>query len=133
MNRNGLIGVALLALWFALCYLLRFQLMEHGRWVALCESGASSWCALRAQLGLMIHLRLHVLPAIIVAIIVWLLPGRAGRIVAWAGLGLGAAGLILYAVTPASFAFVASALRLARTPRHNATISSSDNSAQPSA
>ena len=133
MKRSTAAALLLFALWIALCYAARFQLMEHSRWVVLCEGGDNFWCALRAQLGAMIHLRLHVLPALIAAIAGWLLPGRGGRLAAWIGLWLSGAGLVLYAVTPASFAFVLCALRLARTPRHNAAISSSDNSAQPSA
>lgn len=133
MNRPTTIALLAFALWITLCYLLRFQLMEHSRWVALCEAGGNPWCELRGQLGLMIHFRLHVLPAIALAIAAWLLPNRAGRIAGWIGLWLGGAGLILYAVTPASFAVVACALRLARAPRHSAATSSSDTAIQPSA
>lgn len=133
MKRSTGIALALFTLWLGLHYLLRFQLMEHGRWVAACESGDTLWCALRAQLGLMIHFRLHTLPAVLAAIAAWLLPERLGRSMAWIGLWLSGAGLILYAVTPASFAFVLCALRLVRTPRQSATTSSSDTSAQPTA
>ncbi len=133
MKRSTAIALALFALWIVLCYALRFELMEHGRWVALCEGEGNGWCDLRAQMGTMIHFRLHVLPAVIAALAGWLLPGRAGRLAAWIGLWLGGAGLVLYAVTPASFTVVLCALRLVRTPRHNAVASSSDTSAQPTA
>lgn len=133
MQRSTAIALALFALWITLCYVLRFQLMEHSRWVALCEGEGNGWCDLRAKMGLMIHFRMHVMPAVIAAIAGWLLPGRVGRLVAWIGLWLSGAALVLYAVTPASFVAVLCALRLVRTPRHNAAISSSDTSAQPNA
>ncbi len=123
----------LLAAWIGLCYVIRFQLMEQARWVAICEANGSGWCTVRQQLGWMIHHRLHVMPAAALTLLAWLIPARAGRVAGWIGLGASSAALALYAVTPASFLFVLCALRLARTPRHSAAASASESSAQPSA
>jgi hypothetical protein len=127
------IAAALLG-WLALCYLLRFELMEHGRWVALCEIGQPPFaCALRETLGLLIHWRVLAWLALLLAVPAFALPGPSGRGLAWAGLIASAPALVLYTVTPAAFAALLAALRLVRTPRHNATVSSAAAPAKPSA
>lgn len=120
--------------WLALCYVLRFELMEHGRWVEACASATPpAACGLRQTLGLVIHFRVLPWLALLLAVPAFLLPGRPGRVLAWAGLAVSVPALVLYTVTPAAFATLLAGLRLVRAPRHSANVSSAAVPAKPSA
>lgn len=123
-----------LLIWLGACYALRFYLMENPHWVEVCDgkTGAPA-CALRAEIGVIIHFRILPWLALALAIPGFALRGARGRALAWLSLIAALPALVLYTVTPAVFALLIAALRLVRSERHSASASSSDVAAQPSA
>ena len=120
--------------WLTLCYVVRFELMELGRWVEACAAATPpAACALRETMGLVIHFRVLPWLALLCAVPAFALPGRPGRALAWAGLVACVPALVLYTVTPAAFAALLAGLRLVRAPRHNANVRSAATPAKPSA
>jgi hypothetical protein len=120
MSRRLPLVLLLLALplWLAASYGLRYGLMEDARWVGLCIEEASRWeCQARSTLGLMIHFKVLGWLALATSIAGFLLPGRAGWVLALLGLFFGFPALALYNTSMAVFAVVIAALRLVRSPR----------------
>lgn len=123
MSRHFPLILLLLALplWLAACYGVRFALMEDGQWVGLCVEQAQRWeCQARAGLGWLIHFRVIAGAALAVAIVAFLLPGRAGKSLAALGLFLALPALVLYSASLAVFAVVLAGLRLVRKPASSA-------------
>jgi hypothetical protein len=115
MSRSTAIAAFLLLLWLALCYWLRFAVMEDIRWVEECTVDTALWiCELRSLLGLTIHFGVLAWAAIVLAVPAWFIKGNAGRALAWASLFSAIPALVLYTVTLAAFALLVSALRLIR-------------------
>ncbi len=133
-SRRSLVLLAVLGVWLALCYVLRFQLMENAHWVEVCDGkSAIVWCDARATMGRVIHFRVLSWAALLCAVPAFFIAGRSGRKLAWLGLFATAPALVLYTVTPAVFSGLIAALRLVRDERSNAAASSADAPAQPSA
>ncbi|MDT9647068.1 hypothetical protein F6S12_33910, partial [Pseudomonas sp. JV245A] len=60
-------------------YGLRYGFMEDARWVGACVEAASRWeCGLRSSLGWMIHFKVLGWSAVAVALLGFVMPGRAG-------------------------------------------------------
>ncbi|MET1077939.1 MAG: hypothetical protein ABWY06_07950 [Pseudomonas sp.] len=107
-----------LALWLAGSYGLRYGLMEDNQWVAACVADASRWeCQARSGLGLIIHLRVLAWAGLLGALLAFVAPGRAGRVLAVLALLFAVPALVLYSASLAVFALVIAALRLVRAPR----------------
>lgn len=101
--------------WAALCYAVRYALMENIRWVELCDASSTNpFCALRANLGLVIHFQILPMIALALALPAFVLRDRPGRALAYAALLVSLPALALYTVTPAVFALLLSLLRLVR-------------------
>lgn len=116
-GRRWLWGLVLL-LWVLGCCALRFLFLEDERWLAWCaDAPASLACQARAGLGWAIHLRLLAWLALPPALLGFCLAGAPGRWLAGGALVPALAGLVLYAVTPASFATLLALLRLVRDER----------------
>lgn len=108
------VWLALLA-WVLACCALRFGFLEQERWLGWCaETPAALACRVRAGLGWAIHVRVLAWLALPPALLAFVLPGRWGRRLAAVALVPALAGLVLYAVTPASFATLLALLRLVR-------------------
>ncbi|MEQ7917552.1 hypothetical protein ABQX22_00025 [Xanthomonas sp. WHRI 1810A] len=104
-----------LAVWLAISYGLRYGLMEDVQWVGLCTDEAVRWeCQVRANLGLLIHFQVFGWAALIASAVAFLVPHRAGRVLAFVGLLLGILALVLYTASLAVFAVVIAGLRLVR-------------------
>lgn len=102
----------------ALCYGLRFGLMEGDQWVGLCSDSPQLFaCSVRASLGWLIHMRVLAWSALAFAVLGFVLPARLGWWLAVPGLVLGLAGLVLYSASISVFAVVLAVLRLVRAPR----------------
>lgn len=115
MTRRTTVLLLLLSLWLAASYGVRFLLMEDVRWVGLCVEEASRWeCQARAGLGYLIHFRVISWSALVLAVVGFCLPGKAGRWLAGAGLLFGVPALVLYSASLAVFALVLAGLRLVR-------------------
>jgi hypothetical protein len=115
MRKHLLIAVTLAAAWLGAAYAVRFGLMENAHWVNVCDATATlTACELRRWMGLAIHFRVLSWPALICALGAWLLRGKSGEWMAWAGVAFGLPALVLYTATPASFALLIAALRLTR-------------------
>lgn len=115
MRKNLLIIGTLAAAWLGAAYAVRFGLMENAHWVNVCDASATlTACKLRGWMGLAIHFRVLSWPALACALGAWLLRGKSGERMAWAGIALGLPALVLYTATPASFALLIAALRLTR-------------------
>lgn len=118
-----IILLVVLSLWLAASYGLRYGLMEDGQWVGLCVDNAQRWeCEVRASLGLLIHFRVIAWSALVLSLVAFFVPGRAG----W-GLGVAAMlfalpALVLYSASLGVFAIVIAALRLVRAPRAGLSI-----------
>ncbi|MGE7994120.1 hypothetical protein ACQKPE_24500 [Pseudomonas sp. NPDC089554] len=107
--------LAMLALWLAASYGVRYGLMEDGQWVGLCSAPTSLWqCQVRSLLGLGIHFQVIAWAALVVALLCQLVPGRGGWWLAVLALLLGVPALVLYTASIAVFAVVLAALRLVR-------------------
>lgn len=105
----------LLASWLAAIYGVRYGLMENTRWVGACLDDAGLWqCQVRSGLGLMIHFGVIAWGGLGLAVLGFLLPGRAGRVLAGLALIPGIMALILYTASVAVFAVVIAGLRLVR-------------------
>ena len=110
--------LVLLPLWLAASYAARYGFMEDGQWVGICVDEASRWeCQVRANLGLMIHFKILGWAALAVALISFVVPGRAGWWLAVLALVIGLPALALYNTTLAVFAVVIGGLRLVRESR----------------
>ncbi len=104
-----------LALWLIASYGVRYGLMEDGQWVGICVDEALRWeCQARSSLGWLIHFRVLGWTAVGVAVLGFLLPGRAGRVLAVLALLIGFPALALYNTSLAVFAVVLGGLRLVR-------------------
>ena len=113
----GVMTLALL-LWVLACCALRFLFLEDERWLGWCADAPSSLsCRARGWLGWTIHLQVLAWLALPIALLAFCLPGGKGRWLAVWVLIPALAGLVLYAVTPASFATVLALLRLVRDER----------------
>ncbi|UST70815.1 hypothetical protein [Pseudomonas moraviensis] len=111
--------LVLLPLWLAASYAARYGFMEDGQWVGICVDEASRWeCAVRSNLGLMIHFKVLGWAAVGVALLGFVVPGRAGWWLAVLALVLGLPALALYNTTLAVFAVVIAGLRLVRSSRN---------------
>ncbi len=87
--KQWLLPIILLLLWTAACYTVRYQLMENSRWVDVCyATPTAALCALRSNLGLVIHF--GVLP---IVALVFALPGLCVERPARAATGLGGVGI----------------------------------------
>lgn len=120
VNRNpglrvALIAVALAAAALALASLARSQLVEPAQWSVACDAAPwqGAWCPVRNVL----------IEAFVSQRIGWVALAAAigaavsrKRPLAYAALGLGCAGLVLYSVSTAAPAVLVAALALARTP-----------------
>ena len=134
MNSRLALQISLLALWLAVCYGVRFEVMENIRWVEECAPPASLWvCELRSLLGLTIHFGVLAWTALALAIPAFLLAGTRGRMLAWVSLTVAIPALALYTVTLAVLALLLSLLRLVRDERQSDSDSMADTSAQPNA
>lgn len=112
--RPWLLALALLG-WVLACCALRFLFLEEERWLAWCaESPGRLACRARAWLGWAIHVRLLAWLALPPALLAFCMAGGWGRRLAGWALAPALAGLVLYAVTPASFATLLALLRLVR-------------------
>ncbi|MED7670661.1 hypothetical protein GXB78_25985 [Pseudomonas moraviensis subsp. stanleyae] len=110
--------LVLLPLWLAASYTARYGFMEDGQWVGICVDEASRWeCAVRSNLGLMIHFKVLGWAALGVALLAFVVPGRAGWWLAVLALVVGLPALALYNTTLAVFAVVIAGLRLVRSSR----------------
>ena len=104
-----------LPLWLAASYGVRFVLMEDSQWVGLCVEQATRWeCQVRAGLGYLIHFRVIAWAALVLALLGFVAPGRAGRVLAGLALLCGIPALVLYSASLAVFALVLAGLRLVR-------------------
>jgi len=104
-----------LALWLAASYGLRYGLMEDVQWVGACSDETFRWqCAVRSNLGLLIHFCVFGWGALITSVIAFFVPSRIGRVLAVIGLLLGMLALVLYTASLAVFAVVIAGLRLVR-------------------
>jgi len=119
--KGSLLAVVLGILgWAALCYAVRYALMENIRWVELCDAqSADPFCALRSGLGLVIHFQVLPMVALALALPAFVLRDRPGRPLAFAALLVSLPALALYTVTPAVFALLLSLLRLVRQPERS--------------
>lgn len=134
LNRHVYLQLALLAIWLGLSYWFRFYLMENLRWVEICGGvNTNPACALRAGMGMTIHFHVLAWAALITAVPAFFISGKLGRTLAWIGLVFALPALALYTVTLAVFALLIAGLRLVRSERHSASVSSSETVAQPSA
>jgi hypothetical protein len=134
LNRRVYLQIALLALWLGLSYGFRYYLMENLRWVEICGGGATDpACALRAGVGVTIHFRVLAWAALWTALPAFFIRGQFGRMLAWISLLFALPALALYTVTLAVFALLIAGLRLVRSERHSASVSSNETAAQPSA
>ena len=107
-----------LPLWLAASYGARYGFMEDGRWVGICADEANRWeCQLRSNLGLIIHFKVLGWAALVMAVLAFFVPGRAGWGLAVLGLVFGLPALALYNTTFAVFAVVIAGLRLVRKSR----------------
>ena len=114
---HWLLALAFLV-WVLACCALRFWFLEDERWLAWCaEAPERLACRSRAWLGWAIHMRILAWLALPAALLAFCLPGSAGRRLAGWTLMPALAGLVLYAVTPASFATLLALLRLVRDER----------------
>lgn len=132
LQKSHWIGFALLALWLAACYVLRFKLMEDSAWVGICDGDATLLsCQVRKSLGLMIHFRVLAWGALALALVSFIIRPAIGNSIAWLALIFSAPALALYTVTPASFALLIAALRLTReSPSQSPSPSLSQSSSQ---
>lgn len=104
-----------LLVWVLACCALRFLFLEEERWLAWCaDSPERLACRARAGLGWGIHVRALAWLALPPAVLGFCLRGVPGRRLALWALVPSLAGLVLYAVTPASFATLLALLRLVR-------------------
>ncbi|MEB0078111.1 hypothetical protein QN386_04180 [Pseudomonas sp. CCI3.2] len=109
-----------LPLWFAASYGVRFSLMEDARWVGICANEALDWqCQARSSIGLMIHFGTMGWATLIVSIIAFCVPGRAGWALAVLAMLCGIPALVLYSAGLAVFGVVIAGLRLVRAGRTN--------------
>ena len=107
--------LVVLPLWLAASYGLRYGFMEDARWVGACVEAASRWeCGLRSSLGWMIHFKVLGWSAVAVALLGFVMPGRAGWGLGVLALLIGIPALALYNTTLAVFAVVIAGLRLVR-------------------
>ena len=120
VNRNpclraALIGLALAATALALAGLARSQLVEPAHWSAACDAAPwqSAWCAVRtALIEAFVSQRIGLVAlAAAIGAAVW-----RNQPLAYAALGLGCGGLVLYSVSAAAPAVLVAALVLARMP-----------------
>ncbi|SIQ34465.1 hypothetical protein [Aquipseudomonas alcaligenes] len=113
-----LLLLLVLPLWLAASYGVRFALMEDGQWVGICVEHAARWeCQARAGLGYLIHFRVIAWTALVLAVVGFIAPGKAGRVLAALALFFGIPALVLYSASLAVFALVLAGLRLVRAPR----------------
>ncbi|BBP75435.1 hypothetical protein CCU68_17090 [Pseudomonas gingeri NCPPB 3146 = LMG 5327] len=104
-----------LPLWLAASYGVRYGLMEDGQWVGICVDEALRWeCQARSNLGWLIHFKVLGWAALGAAVLAFLVPGRAGRVLAVLALLVGFPALALYNTSLAVFAVVIGGLRLVR-------------------
>lgn len=107
--------IAVLILWLALSYGVRYGLMEDVRWVGACSDDALKWqCVVRSNLGLLIHFGVFGWGALVTSLIAFFVPRTIGRVLAGIGLLLGLLALVLYTANLAVFAVVIAGLRLVR-------------------
>ncbi|HSX71934.1 MAG TPA: hypothetical protein VLF16_13480 [Pseudomonas sp.] len=107
-----------LPLWLAASYGVRFALMEDSQWVGTCVEQAARWeCQARAGLGYLIHFRVISWTALVLAVLAFVVPGKAGRVLAGLALFFGIPALVLYSASLAVFALVLAGLRLVRAER----------------
>ena len=107
-----------LPLWLAASYGVRFALMEDNQWVGVCVEQAARWeCQARAGLGYLIHFRVISWTALVLAVLAFVVPGKAGRVLAGLALFFGIPALVLYSASLAVFALVLAGLRLVRAER----------------
>lgn len=140
--KTWIVPLVLAAIWLALSYVLRYQLMEDSRWLDICSGGAGrsggiaggiGWCEVRAGLGLTIHWKILAYLALLTAVPAFFIKGDNGRRLAWVSLVFALPALALYTVTLAVFAALLAALRIVRIERHNENASASVTTAQPNA
>ena len=113
-----LLLLLVLPLWLAASYGVRFALMEDGQWVGICVEQAARWeCQARAGLGYLIHFRVIAWTALVLAVLGFIAPGKAGRVLAALALFCAIPALVLYSASLAVFALVLSGLRLVHAPR----------------
>ena len=113
-----LLLLLVLPLWLAASYGVRFALMEDGQWVGICVEQAARWeCQARAGLGYLIHFRVIAWTALVLAVLGFIAPGKAGRGLAALALFCAIPALVLYSASLAVFALVLAGLRLVRAPR----------------
>lgn len=129
-----IIPLTLAAIWLALSYVLRYQLMEDSHWLDICDANAANpWCAVRARLGMTIHWQVLAWLGLLLAVPAFFIGGSRGRLLAWISLVFALPALALYTVTPAVFSLLIAALRIVRLERHSASVSTIATAAQPSA
>ena len=117
-GRRWLWAAAALLAWVLGCCALRFLFLEDERWLGWCaDAPASLACRARGWLGWAIHVRVLAWLALPPALLAFCLGGAPGRWLAGLALLPALAGLVLYAVTPASFATLLALLRLVRDER----------------
>jgi hypothetical protein len=133
-RKSWIIPLVLAAIWLALSYVLRYQLMEDARWLDICSGGVGgTWCELRAGLGLTIHWKVLAYLSLLLAVPAFFIDGGNGRRLAWGSLVFALPALALYTVTLAVFAVLLAALRIVRIERHSENANASVTSTQPSA
>lgn len=132
--KHWLIPLSIAAIWLALSYTLRFQLMEDVRWLEICEGDATNTlCTLRKGMGMTIHWQVLAWAALALAVPTFFIDGPRGKRLAWLSLFFALPALALYTVTLAVFALLIAALRIVRLERHSESVSTTATAAQPSA
>ena len=137
--KTWIVPLVLAALWLALSYLVRYQLMEDSRWLDICSSAAANggagniWCDVRSRLGLTIHWGVLANLALLTSVPAFFIKGRIGLRLAWISLIFGLPALALYTVTLGVLAVLLAALRIVRIERHNENASANPTAAQPNA
>lgn len=108
-------GIGVAGAWLALAFLVRFRYIEAQGLVAHCvASPGDAVCLFREAMGKAMHFGVLGRTALALAVPALLLPGRAGRALAWLALVAGLTALVFYNASLGAPAAVLAVLRLAR-------------------
>ena len=108
-------GIGVAGAWLALAFFVRFRYIEAQGLVAHCvASPGDAVCLFREAMGKAMHFGVLGRTALALAVPALLLPGRAGRALAWLALVAGLTALVFYNASLGAPAAVLAVLRLAR-------------------
>ena len=108
-------GIGVAGAWLALAFFVRFRYIEAQGLVAYCvASPGEAVCLLREAMGKAMHFNVLGRTALALAVPALLLPGRAGRGLAWLALLAALVALVFYNASLGAPAAVLAVLRLAR-------------------